>query len=792
MPATSIYAGTIPIVLRAGESLTATAASGAVGSISIPGEGITASITAGATTYYGPYSVQREVIFAITSGSVTLNYGSGTAASQGYVDYTVPGALESALEAASAASGPSTIFLYPNATYTLVRTAFVDVYKVSIIGYNNVIDASGILVGMQFSYNSASTTGAEIRKSKTRRFEGFELKGPGKTVSGSKGIWVSSTGSTTNAPRPNFKNVFVQNFETILGGRDQFYLTDLHGFSGYNGTYGIWQEAGNDSGEMCSVFGGAFDLCACLIRLDDTSAEWVFTGLSWDYSRQLIITTNRARVTFNACHPENRGKNLVSDNNNYILDGSGSDSRAAFQALDTTVDGARFVITPISTQTGAITLNVGGSGAIAVKKSDGTTNPVSGDWVNGQPVELIRDVANSCYKIATTRSMGNIQCVSNVAGTTTVTCDAIQTLDCFIDAGGDGTVITFVDGIFDVNGSGGGGPYAYHRLIAVRHAGAQVIFDRVYATNFLNSCDLLWDGPGRVVPGFLLRQGSNPSMMARLNYQSRTNLFPDSAFALTNTLGKAQQWWIQTDTNDTIPTSRYTATNGSISVVTPPIGNATITASIAPSGNGLTGIMTVTAVSSGVPVRGMVLSGTGVTANTTIIGQITGTTGSTGTYLVDISQTTASTTITGTVGKALKVTKAVTTTGATGRYRVSNFLRIPPDRRVSTKMLIMIPTTGGMSAGNVFITAQFARISEALDANGLPQVLETFTSFATVTVNTATYTKDTWQDQTWNAYGTFADCPPGANALLYQMNIDGVTTAADMYIAYPHGSLWGA
>lgn len=706
------------------------------------------------------------------------------------IDPSIPGALEDALDTVRFGSETKTIYLVPGAKYTLTRTAFVDVYKVSIVGYNNVIDASDILVGMQFSYNSAATSGPEIRKSKVRRYEGFELVGPGKTVSGSKGIWISSTGGTSNAPRPNFKNVFVHDFETILGGRDQFYLSDLHGFTGYNGTYGIWQEAGNDSGEMCSIFGGSFDLCTCLIRLDDASSEWTFAGMSWDYSRQLIITTNRARVTFVGCHPENRGKNLASDNNNYILDGSGSDIRAAFQSLDTTVDGARFVITPISTQTGAITLNVGGSGAINVKKSDGTTNPGSGDWVNGQPVELVRDVANSCYKI-TTRSMGNIQCVSNVAGTTTVTCDAILTLDCFIDAGGDGTVITFVDGTFDISGSGGAGPYAYHRLIAVRHAGAHVIFDRVYATNFLNSNNLLWDGPGRVVPGFILRQGTNPGMPSRLNYQSRSNLFPDYAFALTSPLGNGQQWWIQTDTNNTIPTSRYTGTNGSISTATPPIGNATITASIAPSGNGLTGIMTVTAVTTAVPVRDMTISGTGVTAGTKIIGQLTGTTGSTGTYLVDTSQTVSSTTITGTVAKALKVTKTVTTTGAVGRLRVSDFMRIPPDRRVSTNMLIMIPTTGGMSNGSVFITAQFARISESLDANGLPQVLEMFTAFATVTVNTATYTKDTWQDQTWNAYGTQADCPPGANAILYQMNIDGVTTAADMYIALPHGSLWG-
>jgi hypothetical protein len=71
------------------------------------------------------------------------------------------------------------------------------------------------------------------------------------------------------------------------------------------------------------------------------------------------------------------------------------------------------------------------------------------------------------------------------------------------------------------------------------------------------------------------------------------------------------------------------------------IAPASVTASIA-----LT-VMTVTAVSSGVLVPGMLLTGSGVTANTRIVNQLTGTPGGTGTYTVDTSQTTASTTITG-------------------------------------------------------------------------------------------------------------------------------------------------
>lgn len=69
--------------------------------------------------------------------------------------------------------------------------------------------------------------------------------------------------------------------------------------------------------------------------------------------------------------------------------------------------------------------------------------------------------------------------------------------------------------------------------------------------------------------------------------------------------------------------------------------SAIVTASIS------TTTMTVSAVTSGTLAIGQILSGTGVTADTTITAFITGT-GGTGTYTVSASQTVASTTITGT------------------------------------------------------------------------------------------------------------------------------------------------
>lgn len=63
--------------------------------------------------------------------------------------------------------------------------------------------------------------------------------------------------------------------------------------------------------------------------------------------------------------------------------------------------------------------------------------------------------------------------------------------------------------------------------------------------------------------------------------------------------------------------------------------------------------MTVSAVTSGTIYPGMILTGTDVTTGTRIVSQTSGTTGGAGVYVVSISQTTASTTITGAVASRL-------------------------------------------------------------------------------------------------------------------------------------------
>lgn len=93
-----------------------------------------------------------------------------------------------------------------------------------------------------------------------------------------------------------------------------------------------------------------------------------------------------------------------------------------------------------------------------------------------------------------------------------------------------------------------------------------------------------------------------------------------------------------------------------------------VTASIA------TNVLTVTAVGAGTVVVGAILAGTGVTAGTQVLQQLSGTTGGVGTYLVSVSQSVGSTTITGSYGTmtvsavasgALAVGQVVSGTGVT-------------------------------------------------------------------------------------------------------------------------------
>ncbi len=102
-----------------------------------------------------------------------------------------------------------------------------------------------------------------------------------------------------------------------------------------------------------------------------------------------------------------------------------------------------------------------------------------------------------------------------------------------------------------------------------------------------------------------------------------------------------------------------------VQAITPAVSAATSTIS------GTT--LTVVTMASGAYVPGMVLTGTGVTANTRIVSQLTGTTGGAGTYTVDTSQTVAATTITGNYDLEITVDGVLKTAASLDLHAATSF-----------------------------------------------------------------------------------------------------------------------
>ena len=154
---------------------------------------------------------------------------------------------------------------------------------------------------------------------------------------------------------------------------------------------------------------------------------------------------------------------------------------------------------------------------------------------------------------------------------------------------------------------------------------------------------------------------------------------------------------------------------------TPPAGGS-VTGSIAVNAgsassiavNSVTGsfagtTFTVSAVATGALAPGQTLSGTDVDPATTIVSQLTGTTGSTGTYQVSVSQTVVSGTVTAS-GGTLTVGGTVTGTFAPGQTISGSGVT------TGTTILSAISGTGG--AGTYYVSVAQTASSTAITASG--------------------------------------------------------------------------
>jgi hypothetical protein len=120
--------------------------------------------------------------------------------------------------------------------------------------------------------------------------------------------------------------------------------------------------------------------------------------------------------------------------------------------------------------------------------------------------------------------------------------------------------------------------------------------------------------------------------------------------------------------------------------------------------------LTVTAVGTGALAPGEIIAGTNVAVGTTIVQQLTGTAGSTGTYQVSISQTVASTTITTPNFATLTVGGSVTGTFWVGGTLTGSGVT------AGTTVIAMISGTGG--AGTYAVTNSQTVGSTAITESG--------------------------------------------------------------------------
>jgi hypothetical protein len=158
---------------------------------------------------------------------------------------------------------------------------------------------------------------------------------------------------------------------------------------------------------------------------------------------------------------------------------------------------------------------------------------------------------------------------------------------------------------------------------------------------------------------------------------------------------------LQTDLNTSLPAGG--AATGTIAPET-----ASVTASIAGT------IMAVTAEASGTLVPGSILSGTGVTAGTSLVEQLTGTTGGTGTYVVTPSQVVTSTTVTGAYGLFTAVS------GLTGAFAVGQTLS-GTSVTAGTQITAFDGGTGGL--GTYYVTPSQTTSSTVITGTGSALVI---------------------------------------------------------------------
>lgn len=127
--------------------------------------------------------------------------------------------------------------------------------------------------------------------------------------------------------------------------------------------------------------------------------------------------------------------------------------------------------------------------------------------------------------------------------------------DTFIDIDGNGSYFLMTGGWFDINNSGGVGPYAYEQIVNVRNNNSNARFENVSMQNMANTSNKFWTGTGQCVVRGLQHQVT-PSMPTRISDQTFGNALRDGGIEDATI---PDLWYVSKDT--AAITNRLTGTN---------------------------------------------------------------------------------------------------------------------------------------------------------------------------------------------------------------------------------------
>lgn len=251
---------------------------------------------------------------------------------------------------------------------------------------------------------------------------------------------------------------------------------------------------------------------------------------------------------------------------------------------------------------------------------------------------------------------------------------------------------------------------------------------------------------------------------------------------------------IETALNTTTSVTGSVAANVAVGRIDPNVGTGSIAGTT----------MTVSAITTGGFAPGETVSGSGVASGTTIVAQLTGTAGSTGTYQVSVSQTVPSATLTASggcmnvsaittgtlaVGQTLTgtgvtagttITALLTGTGGTGKYAVSASQTVAPSTTITANggtLTVSAVSTGTLGIGDVIVGTGITAGNE-------------ITAFLTGTGGTGTYfvsVGDTASSTTITVAG--ADVAVDYDSVSDAFVITSGTTGASSSITAATGSL---